>query len=106
MTTTKRQHASRKAAGPADKPVDPRDTVIQALQADVGPLAITITGNLVTRRVQVIDNAESEAHLSILLEWLDSARDYLNGKLLKAAEARGRATAGQGSAPADSPKGP
>jgi len=80
-------------------PADPRDAVMQALQADAGPLMITIAGNLVNRRVQVTDNAESEAQIVMLMEWLDSARGYLQGKLLKAAEARGRA-AGQTAAPA------
>lgn len=93
----KRTHTQRKPAATtpskpaATPPPDPRDAVISALQADKGPLTITISGNLVTRRVQIIDNSESEADLRVLMEWLESARNYLQGKLLAAAEARGRA---------------
>lgn len=97
--TTTRKHAQRKpspTAAPAPTPptpVDPRDAVIKALQGDRGPLMVTIAGNMVTSKVQVIDNSEGEADMKILVDWLATARDYLQNKLLQLAEARGRAAA-------------
>jgi len=99
----KRQHGDRKPVAEAKRELTQAERVQLALAADVGPLAITITGNLVTGKVQVLDNSETELHLRILMEWLDSARGYLQGKLLQAAEARGRAAAAATPPPAPPP---
>jgi hypothetical protein len=100
---SKRIHAARKTApkpvppAPASidsqAPVDPRDATLAALKADTGPLVITIAGNLVSGMVQVVENSNSAKDVAVLMEWLDSARGYLQAKLLQAAEARGRAAA-------------
>jgi len=109
MEKATRKHASRKAAkptAPPTAPADPRHAVIKALQADTGPLIITIAGNMVNGKVQVIDNSTSPTDVAVLMEWLDSARGYLQGKLLQAAEARGRAAAATqapGGQPGDGP---